>query len=89
MGEEDDDRDQQGDEPGNDSSDESESEDEEGFVDIYDENDPNELNGFIINDDLLLCILDCHVNGLRRLPALPPSNGKRAERQTSRGGSLP
>ena len=52
MGEEDDDRDQQEDEQGNESSDESESEDEEGFVDIYDENDPNELNGFLITDDL-------------------------------------
>ena len=52
MGEEDSGREQQEDEPGTESSDESDSEDEEGFVDLYNENDPHELNGFLITDDL-------------------------------------
>ena len=43
---------EQEDAPGSESSDDSDTEDEEGFVDIYNEDDPHELQGFIIDDDL-------------------------------------
>ena len=52
MGEENSGQEQQEDEPGTDSSDDSDTEDEEGFVDIYNEDDPHELQGFLITDDL-------------------------------------
>ena len=52
MGEENNGQEQQEDKPGTDSSDDSDTEDEEGFVDIYNEDDPHELQGFLITDDL-------------------------------------